>query len=66
MERVARNLARWYGVKFEFLDEESKRVELGGCINRYENIAPILDMLRRTELVNVVLENNTVYVSIKK
>lgn len=66
MEQVARNLSRWYGVTFEFLDEESKRVELGGCINRYESIAPILDMLRRTELINVVLEKNIVYISIKK
>lgn len=66
MEEVANNLARWYGVTFKFLDEESKRVELGGCINRYEDIAPILDMLRRTELINVVLEDSIVYISIKK
>ena len=66
MEEVANNLTRWYGVTFKFLDEESKRVELGGCINRYEDITPILDMLRRTELINVVLEDSIVYISIKK
>lgn len=66
LENLMRNLARWYGVKYQFVDEEAKDVELGGCINRYEDMKPILDMLRRTELVHVVYKNNVVYISIKK
>lgn len=66
LEDVMRNLSRWYGVKYEFLDNRMKDIEFGGCFDRYDNIEPILDMLRRTELVNVVKENNIVYISERK
>lgn len=63
---VMRNLARWYGIEYEFMDPLSRELEFGGCFDRYESIDPILDMLRRTELVGVVKLNNKIYISLKK
>lgn len=66
LEDVMRNLARWYGISYHFLDESAKDIEFGGCFDRYASIEPILSMLRRTELVSVVKENKDVYISLKK
>ncbi|MDR1274696.1 MAG: FecR domain-containing protein, partial [Odoribacteraceae bacterium] len=66
LDEVMRDLARWYGIAYEFLDEPAKQIKLGGCFERFESIDPILGMLRRTELVEVVVEHNKVYISTKK
>jgi ferric-dicitrate binding protein FerR (iron transport regulator) len=66
LSEVMRDLARWYGVTYEFLDEPAKKINLGGCFERFETIEPILGMLRRTELVEVVVENDKIYISTKK
>ncbi|MDR2131151.1 MAG: FecR domain-containing protein [Odoribacteraceae bacterium] len=66
LEDVMRDLARWYGIVYEFLDESSRKIEFGGCFDRFEHIDPILDMLRRTELVEVVVRESVIYISKKK
>ena len=66
LEDVMRDLARWYDIRYEFLDEASKRIEFGGCFDRFEDIGPILDMLRRTELVEVTVREGHIYISKKK
>ena len=66
LEDVMRDLARWYDIRYEFLDEASKRIEFGGCFDRFEEIGPILDMLRRTELVEVTVREGHIYISKKK
>jgi ferric-dicitrate binding protein FerR (iron transport regulator) len=66
LEDVMRDLARWYGITYEFRDEAAKKIEFGGCFNRFDHIDPILDMLRRTELVEVVSRDGKIYISGKK
>jgi ferric-dicitrate binding protein FerR (iron transport regulator) len=66
LENVMRDLSRWYGIPHEFLDASARRIEFGGCFDRFKQIDPILDMLRRTELVEVVVREGTIYISKKK
>jgi ferric-dicitrate binding protein FerR (iron transport regulator) len=66
LEDIMKNLARWYGIEYFFLDETAAELEFGGCFERFDSIDPILDMIRRTELLNVVREGNKIYFSIKK
>jgi ferric-dicitrate binding protein FerR (iron transport regulator) len=66
LEQVMRDLTRWYGISYEFLDDEARGIEFGGCFERFSSIHPILGMLRRTELVNVTVENGKIYISTKK
>jgi ferric-dicitrate binding protein FerR (iron transport regulator) len=66
LEDIMRNLARWYGITYTFLDSSVKKIEFGGCFDRYDKIDPILDMLRRTELVEVVVKDEQIYISKKR
>ncbi|MDR2414077.1 MAG: FecR domain-containing protein [Odoribacteraceae bacterium] len=66
LENVMRDLARWYGITYEFQDDASRKIEFGGCFDRFDRIDPILDMLRRTELVEVISRDGKIYISKKK
>jgi ferric-dicitrate binding protein FerR (iron transport regulator) len=63
LEEVMRDLARWYNITYEFADSATRRIEFGGCFERFATIEPILDMLRRTELVNVTTRDGKIYLS---
>ena len=66
LEDVMKTLARWYGVEYHFLDEQSKNVRIGARFGRYDDMTPIIEMLRQTELVNVLQTNCCLYISQKK
>ena len=66
LEDVMKTLARWYGVEYHFLDEQSKNVRIGARFGRYDDMTPIIEMLRQTELVNVLQTNCSLYISQKK
>lgn len=66
LEDIMKTLARWYGVKYDFVDEAAKEVRIGASFGRYEDMNPIIDMLRRTDLVEVVQSNRGIYLSVKK
>lgn len=66
LEDLMKTLARWYGIEYHFLDERSKGLRIGASFDRYENMSPIIDMLKRTELVDVLQTNRSVYISSKK
>lgn len=66
LEDVMRTLARWYGVEYHFVDEASKDIRLGARFARYDSMSPIIDMLRKTELVEVLQTNRSLYISVKK
>lgn len=63
LEDIMKSLARWYGIEYRFVDEAAKDVRIGARFCRYDNMDPIIDMLKRTELVKVSQENRTVSIS---
>lgn len=66
LEDVMKTLARWYGVEYHFVDEEAKDVRIGASFGRYNDMDPIIDMLKRTDLVGVLQTNRSLYFSVKK
>lgn len=65
LEDIMKTLSRWYGVEFHFLDENAKNVRIGARFGRYDDMQPIIDMLRKTGLVEVLQTNRSLYISIK-
>lgn len=63
---VMRTLARWYKVEYHFMDEASKDVRIGARFGRYNDMTPIIEMLRETELVDVLQTNCSLYISKRK
>ena len=59
-------LAKWYGFEYRFIDERAAAVRVGASMDRYEDMTPIVEMLRRTGLVNVTQVDNMFYISSAK
>ena len=59
-------LARWYGFEYRFVDERAAGVRIGASMDRYEEMTPIIEMMRRTGLVNVTQVDNMLYISSAK
>lgn len=66
LEDLMKTLARWYGIEYHFMDERAKNIRIGASFGRYENMNPIVDMLKQTELVDVLQTNRSVYISTRK
>lgn len=66
LEDVMRTLAHWYKVEYHFMDEASKDVRIGARFGRYNDMTPIIEMLRETELVDVLQTNCSLYISKRK
>lgn len=66
LEDVMKTLARWYGVEYHFVDEGAKDIRIGASFGRYNDMDPIIDMLKRTDLVGVLQTNRSLYFSVKK
>lgn len=52
LEDILHYLARWYDFTYSFADEKAKDVRFGAYFERYNSLEPILNMLKRTELVD--------------
>lgn len=63
LDDVMKNLSRWYDIDYEFMDDTAASLRLGGSFKRTNSIEPILDMIGRTGLVNVIWSENTIYFS---
>ena len=59
-------LGRWYGVEFHFIDERAKEIRIGARFGRYDDMQPIVDMIKKTNLVEVLQTNRCLYISEKK
>lgn len=61
-----KTLGRWYGVEFHFIDERAKEIRIGARFGRYDDMQPIVDMIKKTNLVEVLQTNRCLYISEKK
>ncbi len=66
LEDVLMTLSRWYGIEYHFLDDAAREIRIGASFGRYNNMDPIMNMLKQTELVDVLQTNRSVYISSRK
>lgn len=66
LENVMAYLSKWYGFNYSFSDEVSKQVKIGAYLNRYENMNPILNMIRELNLVEIKQKDGILYISKKQ
>ena len=63
LEEMLSYLSRWYGFKYRFIDNRAKQLQIGARLDRYDNMNPIVEMLRRTGLVNITQIDDMLYIS---
>lgn len=63
LEDIMIYLSRWYKIDVFYQQEELKDQRFGCHINRYSEIAPILEMLESTGKIQATLKGNTVVLS---
>lgn len=63
LEEMLSYLSRWYGFKYRFIDERAKGLQIGARLDRYDNMNPIVEMLRKTGLVNITQVDSMLYIS---
>ena len=66
LREVMGYLSRWYGFEYRFVDERAADARIGASMDRYEDMTPIIEMMRRTGLVNVTQVDNMLYISSAK
>jgi len=66
LENVMTYLAKWYGFEYRFIDDHAKNLQIGANLDRYDDMEPIVEMLRRTGLVNITQVDNMFYISSAK
>lgn len=66
LEEVMAYLSKWYGCKYAFNDEKAKKVEIGGYLNRYENMNPIIDMIKGVNHVDIKQRDGVLHISYKQ
>ena len=53
-------LTRWYDAEVVYMDASVKDFRFSGCLNKYEEINSILDIMASTEKINVEINNKTI------
>ena len=53
-------------MEFHFIDERAKEIRIGARFGRYDDMQPIVDMIKKTNLVEVLQTNRCLYISEKK
>lgn len=67
LEDIVKTLARWYNFEYEFINENIKNIRIGAYFERYKSMQPILNMLKKTELVDISVEDKVIkFNAIKK
>ncbi len=61
LEDIMRTLSRWYKFDYTFDDEQVKDVRIGAYFQRYNSMEPIINMLIKTNLVEVSYEKHTLH-----
>ncbi len=61
IKSIMRKVSRWYNVEVVFEGDVAEK-EIGGMISRYENISPVLELLKATKAINYKLEGKRVVI----
>lgn len=60
LEDIMKTLARWYNIEVNYADESLKDKRFGCYVNRYEEIAPFLELLEATGNVRAGIQGKTI------
>ena len=63
LEDVLKYLARWYNVRYEFMNEDAKNMRVGAKLNRYNNMNPIIEMLKKNPSISISRKDGVFYIS---
>jgi ferric-dicitrate binding protein FerR (iron transport regulator) len=63
LDEMMKTLARWYDFNYQFEEESLKNIHFEGGLNKYENIDPILEIIKRTGKVKVTVKGREVLFS---
>ncbi|WP_303180657.1 FecR family protein [uncultured Butyricimonas sp.] len=63
LEDVMKYLARWYNVRYEFMNEDVKNMRVGAKLNRYNNMNPIIEMLKKNPSISISRKDGVFYIS---
>jgi len=63
LDEIMKTLSRWYDFNYQYENESLKSLRFEGGLNKYENIEPILEIIRRTGKVNVTVKGKEVLFS---
>ncbi|WP_167610848.1 FecR family protein [Maribellus sediminis] len=64
LDKIMRNLSRWYGINYQFESERLKDIKYSINVEKYENLSSILELIEATGKVKFTIEDNTVTVNI--
>ena len=62
LENIMEELARWYDVDIIIETPELKEKVFYGVIRKYENISTILDMLKKTQNIDYLIEGKKIVI----
>lgn len=60
LEDIMKTLSRWYDMDIVYADKEAKNLRFGCYVNRYEEISPLLELLRNTGSVKIETKGKTI------
>ena len=60
LEDIMKTLGRWYDMDVVYADNAAKNLRFGCYVNRYEDIGPLLELLRNTGRVKIEAKGKTI------
>lgn len=60
LEDIMKTLSRWYDIEVDYSDEDLRNRRFGCYVNRYEEIAPFLELLEATGNIHVRISGKTI------
>lgn len=60
LEDIMKILSRWYDIEVDYADEGLKNKRFGCNVNRYEEIAPFIELLEATKNIHVKVNGKTI------
>lgn len=63
LDEIMKTLSRWYDFSYQYGDESLKDLRFEGGLNKYESIDPILEIIKKTRKVKVVVTGKKVLFS---
>lgn len=63
LEDIMQSLSRWYDMEVVYENPQSKNIRFGCNLNRYQDIAPFIDLLEKTGKVNIKTQGKTIIIN---
>lgn len=60
LEEIMNSLSRWYDIEVIYADDDVKELRFGCNINKYKEITPFLELLERTDKLEIEIKGRTI------